>query len=271
MVSPTPPTVVVRTKNSAGTLQAAFASLREQTVPVRIVVVDSGSTDDTLSIAADTADLVVTLPSERFTHGRALNIGIARSEGEVTFALSSHVRAPTPDWVERSLRHHADPSVIAACGLQMDALDQPLTTVVRQDLAMARAHPHWGLTNTAVSWRTVLVREFPFDEDLEACEDKEWPLRVLAARSGVVVVDPSLAVTGAHRMAAGRRAYFERVRRERRALLRIGALPRRGAREIAVEWFHESRRLRPTRRGFSSVTRVIDASAEYVAQRDLRR
>ena len=58
-------TVVVPTKNAARTLGACLESLRAQTYPCRIVVVDNGSTDGTLATAQRWADFVLHAGPER--------------------------------------------------------------------------------------------------------------------------------------------------------------------------------------------------------------
>jgi FkbM family methyltransferase len=58
-------TVVVPTKNAARTLAACLQSLRAQTYPCHIVVVDNNSTDSTLEIAEQMADLVLHWGPER--------------------------------------------------------------------------------------------------------------------------------------------------------------------------------------------------------------
>ena len=58
-------TVVVPTKNAARTLAACLRSLRAQTYPCHIVVVDNKSTDTTAEIAKQMAGLVLTWGPER--------------------------------------------------------------------------------------------------------------------------------------------------------------------------------------------------------------
>lgn len=58
-------TVVVPTRNAARTLAACLKSLRAQTYPCRIVVVDNGSTDGTHEIAERRADIVLEAGPER--------------------------------------------------------------------------------------------------------------------------------------------------------------------------------------------------------------
>lgn len=265
------PSVIVRTRNSASTLQATLAALAAQTVPTRVVIVDSGSTDGTLEIARRSAAEIVELDPATFSYGRALNAGIAAAAtGEVVFAVSSHAVLSRRDWLERSLAYYADPAVVAVCGAGADADGLPFTGVIRQDLKLARAHPFWGLTNTAASWRTGSVRSHPFDEALQACEDKEWALRVLAL-GGVIVVDPLLAVDSSHRVQQGFAQYFRRVRREQSALLQIGAMSPRSAVDIGREWWAQGRHAPPGRRGLTSVTHALDHLAECFAQRDVAR
>jgi rhamnosyltransferase len=266
---PQTPSVIVRTHNSGTTLNGVLEGLRAQSVRPEVVVVDSGSSDGTLAMARRFADELVQLRPGTFSHGRALNRGIERSSGDVIFALSSHSLPPSRRWIEDALAHHLEERVIATCGARVDSRGRELTTVVRQDIDMARETPFWGLTNTAASWRADLVRANPFDEDLEACEDKEWALRLLRL-GGVVVIDPALAVDAGHRTGQGMGAYMRRMRRERRALIRIGALQRESTAAVARQWYRERRHPPVGQRGFTSVTAHIDALATILAQRDVR-
>jgi rhamnosyltransferase len=216
--------VVVRTKDSAGTVEEAIASVRAQTVPTEIVVVDSGSTDATLAIVEDLCDRIVTIDPDRFTFGRALNVGAAAAATPVILALSSHTRAPSERWVERCLEHHTDPTIAGCSGMSFRPDGMPLLDPVALDAPKMLEHPFWGFSNTASSWRRDVWERIPFNEDIEACEDKEWALRVADAGFRVMI-DPRLTPSQLHRQRAGTRALFERSRREARALAQHVPLP----------------------------------------------
>lgn len=65
MDRPSDVAVVVPTRNSAITLRACLASLRAQTHPCEIIVVDNSSSDETCVIAQELADHVLTCGPER--------------------------------------------------------------------------------------------------------------------------------------------------------------------------------------------------------------
>jgi rhamnosyltransferase len=229
--------VIVRTKNSAGTVMETFRTLREQTIPCEIVVVDSGSTDATLDIAARWADRVVEIAPGEFSFGRALNIGAHNASAPVHFALSSHCYLHRPDYLERSLRYYESENVAATNGAPRDPDGEPLLEDFVQRFDDAFIDPYWGFSNHAASWRASVWEQFPFDEEIEACEDKEWAWRVLQA-GHVIVFHPALLVSSRHRERSGTKALFERSRREARALARHIPVHPASFREACRQWWN---------------------------------
>jgi rhamnosyltransferase len=228
--------VVVRTLNSARTLAACLEAIRSQTVASEIVVVDSGSTDGTLAIAARLADRIVHLARPAFSYGGALNRGAAAAAAPIHFAVSSHCVLPRRDWIERSLRHYERPDVAATNG----QLTRPDGSPLRGELVVTRQtplpNPLWGFSNHASSWRADVWREEPFDETLIASEDFEWSDRVLA-RGLAIVFDQALLVPGDHLRAQGPLGLYRRSRRELlgTAAFRHVELPTAGA--ALAEWW----------------------------------
>lgn len=209
--------VIVRSKDKEATIAAALGSIRAQTVSAELILVDSGSTDRTLEIAAPFCDKVVEIPAERFSYGRALNIGASHAEGDVLFALSAHCLASNEMWVEHSLEAYHDTAVAATTGWTSGPDGAPLDGPTRFGLGDIGSDPFWGLSNHASSWRRDVWEQFPFNEELIACEDKEWMWRILQA-GFYMVVDPRLVVGTPHRRAAGLGPLFQRVQREHLAI-----------------------------------------------------
>lgn len=215
-------TVIIRTKDKAGDLPRALNTVRAQTLAAELLVVDSGSTDGTLELARTYADTVVTIPPERFTFGRALNVGAAAASAPIHVALSAHCWLPRRDWLERALAHYEDRSVAAVNGGSVDPsgrrLGAPYVLRGRRDL-----RPGFGFSNHGSSWRAEVWQDSRFDELLEASEDREWMWRTVAEGRGFVF-DPELVVEPSGVRATSPWHLLAKTRREVRALGQIGAL-----------------------------------------------
>lgn len=84
--------VIVPTRNSAATLRACLQSLRAQSHPCEIIVVDNKSTDDTWSIAKSLADLVLERGPERSAQR---NAGAAQTEAPIIGFIDSDMIVST--------------------------------------------------------------------------------------------------------------------------------------------------------------------------------
>jgi rhamnosyltransferase len=263
---------IVRTKDKAESLPATLRSLRDQTISMEIVVVDSGSTDGTLDIARSQADKVVELPADEFSFGRALNLGATNATGDVHLALSAHLVLPNRDWLARSLEHYAnEPDVVATNGLNGETAlpdGSPITGPYVQTASDIPLDPYWGYSNTASTWRAETWRAFPFREDLDSCEDKEWSWRVL--RSGrKIAYDPALSVDSSHRRNEGSKRLFKRIYREATVLHQIGGVEPWSVGDVAKIWVtrfdHPSRFPRAVR--LASPKRNVELLAQFFGGR----
>lgn len=94
--------IIIRTLNEAKFLPECLQKIGEQKYsgPVEIVVVDSGSTDDTVRIAANFNAKIVHISKSEFTFGRSLNVGCEASSGEVLVLLSAHCIPCDANWLQ---------------------------------------------------------------------------------------------------------------------------------------------------------------------------
>ena len=235
---PDEPTVsaIVRAKNKASTIERALASLRRQVGAVEIIVVDSGSTDGTVAIARTYADVVVQIPPEEFTYGGALNRGAAVASGDIHVALSAHCELPHERWVSNVLRYYRRSDVAATNGIAFGPAGNWLSDVHYQSLRDVVTNPAWGFSNHAASWRSSVWNSLRFREDLDACEDKEWSWRVLAAGMTIAYAN-DLVVDSSHRRELGVRALYERVHREAAVLAGLDAIRMTGWPQVLRTWW----------------------------------
>jgi glycosyltransferase involved in cell wall biosynthesis len=264
--------VIVRARDEEAAIGRCLELLgRQQTDgrAVEVILVDHGSRDRTAAIASASGARVVAIAPDRFSFGRALNVGAADARGELLVALSADAFARDEAWLSRLAEPFSDPRVACASGDRYGPDGHPLRERVVQDIALARAHPGWGYSNGAGAFRAELWRERPFREDLPGCEDLEWSWHWLE-RDRRCVVDPALVVDHDHTHDS-LPAIYRRARREAEGLIRFAdgaAEPDRGP---LSEWWSDCRFYRSPLRARLSHRRAARLLGERAGRRRARR
>ncbi|MFC1482041.1 glycosyltransferase [Candidatus Neomarinimicrobiota bacterium] len=176
--------VIIRSFNEEKHIGRLLVGIMEQTVKdVEIILVDSGSTDATVSIASQFPAKIVNIEPADFSFGRALNMGCAVATKEFLVMASSHVFPVHHDWLEQLLSPFDDPKIGLVYGRQLGGATTkftehqifaqwfPDTSVKRQ------AHPFCNNANAAI--RRNLWEKMPYDEELTGLEDLDWANRLL--------------------------------------------------------------------------------------------
>ena len=122
--------VVLPTFQNAGTLPAALGSLAAQDYAgeVELLVIDGGSTDATLAIAAEHGARVVENPARNEEEGRAL--GIEAATKDLVLLLDADNELPGRDWLARvAAGLDLAPDIVASDALfhEWRAEDTPVT------------------------------------------------------------------------------------------------------------------------------------------------
>lgn len=222
--------VVVRVRNAAQYMDKVLAAFALQSVqPNEVVVVDNESTDGTREIALSHGARVVSIGRTEFTYGRALNMGIQECTGDFIFFISSHSLILGRDFFKTALAEFDNPEVAAVrcttVSKTRDVESWMQQKVLRWPLDLYTIVEH-GPIASGCAIRRSLWEEVPFDETLEAVEDKLWAREVM--KRGYIVVSSE-----AMYLHMRRRGMVEAIRimtRERLAILRstgeVWPLPR---------------------------------------------
>lgn len=95
--------VVIRTLNEGKHIDELLRSIHTQDLQgdlqLEVVIIDSGSTDDTLRIGAEHGCRITHINKEDFTFGRSLNRGSAFAQGDVLVYISGHCVPVGQDWL----------------------------------------------------------------------------------------------------------------------------------------------------------------------------
>jgi rhamnosyltransferase len=178
-------TAVIRAYNEGAHLGRLLRGLQHQTVPVdEIVVVDSGSGDDTVQIAERGGCRVVHIAKEEFTFGRSLNFGCDAAKGDLLLVMSAHVYPVYDTYVEHLVAPFASGDTALAYGRQVgDHRTKFSEARILQQWFPAesiRNQPHPFSNNANAIIRKDVWSELRYDERLTGLEDLDLAKRALA-------------------------------------------------------------------------------------------
>lgn len=175
-------TALIRTRDSSATLPKTLASLgRQSWPPSAYVIVDSGSTDETLEQLPAGATLHHFV-GHSFNYAQALNQGLAHVQTPLVLLISSHTSVQNPEALEYAIRTLARDTRMGAAYFCYD--DPP--QLERQVIGVRNFNGFNGLWNTCSLIRTALAHQRPFRPEVFAAEDQEWA-KWLIRRKGMSV------------------------------------------------------------------------------------
>jgi rhamnosyltransferase len=186
--------------------------------PDEIVIVDSGSKDNTCRLAAAAGARVVEW-NEPYDHGLTRDAGISAATGDIIVLTVQDALPAADDWIARLASHFNDPAVAGVTSRQVPPPDGPLELQIKARLdtdsgnAPVRIslldHPGYAqytplerlelcrFDNVCAALRRSVWEQIPFGACRYA-EDYQWARRVLEA-GHTLVRDPSAPVIHAHR------------------------------------------------------------------------
>ncbi|MGM0587758.1 MAG: glycosyltransferase family 2 protein [Bacteroidota bacterium] len=176
--------VIIRCFNEEKHIGKLLTGIQQQTLDeVEIILVDSGSTDATLSIARQFPVQIVTIKPENFSFGRALNIGCQTANGQFLVFASAHVYPTYDDWLEKLIQPFEDPKVALTYGKQRGngstkfSEHQIFKRWFPNEANLHQKTPFCNNANAAI--RRKLWLEQPYDEQLTGLEDLDWARKII--------------------------------------------------------------------------------------------
>lgn len=175
-----------------------------------IVIVDSGSTDGTITDARAAGLRVHSIDRSEFGHGRTRNLGVQLTNGDIVCFLTQDVLPCTPDWPQRFAAVLRDPMIAGVYGRQVPrdarsmemyfvSLNYPAERLHFSPQADGH-HPRPGrvlFSNAFSAVRRDAVEQIPFSDDAQFSEDQLWARQVLAAGRSIVY-EPAAEALHAH-------------------------------------------------------------------------
>jgi glycosyltransferase involved in cell wall biosynthesis len=224
--------VVIRTKNESAWIESCLAAIALQDLgECEAIVVDNASTDDTRRLARRFGCRIVGITNQRFSYGRALNVGVRAARGELVAILSGHCVPVHDGWLSALAAPFDDPSIAGVYGRQLPLPDshafdkRDLWTTFGVERRVQQSDFFFHNANSMI--RRSVWETLPFDEDLSGVEDRDWARKVLT-QGYRVAYEPLAAVYHHHGIHQGLDP--QRAERVVRVIQMIGDTPVRPGR-----------------------------------------
>jgi glycosyltransferase involved in cell wall biosynthesis len=211
--------VVIPVKDGGDELARCLAAIRDQSIDdaIEIVVVDSGSRDDSVAIARAAGATVYEISPAEFNHGSARNLGASRSSGETIVFVSQDACPVGRDWLALLTAPLKEPEsdLAGVYGSQLPHRDaRPPEVFFLNFLYGSDSRRQRAASVTDLSMATTLFsnvnaaiprsvwERLPFVEDIIMSEDQEWSRRALLAGFSLLY-EPRAAVRHSHNYTIG--------------------------------------------------------------------
>ena len=256
-----PCTVIIPTKNGGEDFACLLRALAQQSIwnQVELIVVDSGSEDDTVKLAREAGARVITIPPQEFNHGATRDLGVLHAKNEHVVLMVQDALPANPYMLEALVSALSDKQVAGAYCRQVPRPEADVLTKrnlngwrtggcereVRsipslpwyEALSPMQRYLFCNFDNVCSAVNKSAWKQEPFGL-VEFGEDIAWAERVLK-RGHTIIFEPSAIVIHSHNR--GLRYEYDRTyicHRSLYRLFRVHLVP--SLRSLALSWLASS-------------------------------
>lgn len=172
-------------------LQETLDVLNRQTLcPHEVLIIDSSEGDGIARLLYERqeGDRIpirrIPLASDKFSHPKALNLGVREATGEIVSSLSGDATPANEKWLECLVQPLADPTVAGtySCQIKRPGVHESkmerlrLWWRYRPRSILRDKYPTFS--NASSAFRRELALDIEFDENLVELEDYDWVMKV---------------------------------------------------------------------------------------------
>lgn len=203
--------IIIPTKNAgegfAQTLEMIYA--QNYGDGFEVIIIDSGSADQTLEIARRYLTKIYAIKPEEFGHGRTRNLGAKLAAGQYLVFTTGDAVPATEKWLANLIRNFADAEVAGVYGRQIPrqginpmeyfflTSKYPSQRAVKQALDGKTDIDTIFFSDVNSALRREIWEKYPFDDRAISGEDQIWSRQILK-RGYKTIYDPEAAVYHSH-------------------------------------------------------------------------
>lgn len=215
MISVMDVSIIILTKNAGGNFKPLLERIFSQKFngQYEVLVIDSGSTDDTLKVAQEFPAKVTQIEPEEFHHGKTRNLGAQLANGSILVYITQDALPLNNEWLQKLVDNFKDSNVAMVCGKQIPwpATKPPeksfyfynfpehkiVLTLDSWQKSPDRRRDAMFISNVNSAVRKDIWEIFKFSQKVVTAEDKEFAKRALFAGLSIVY-EPEAAVWHSH-------------------------------------------------------------------------
>jgi len=170
--------VIIRTYNESKHLGELLIAIQKQDAPgidTEIILVDSGSTDNTIHIAASFGSKIIHINKDEFSFGRSLNIGCEAATGTVLIFISGHCIPVNDRWLYELITPINEGKVVWIYGRQLGIEQTRFSEqqIFNKYYPAVSNIPQDGFfcNNANAALLKTVWQQYRFDEELTGLED----------------------------------------------------------------------------------------------------
>ena len=175
--------IIIRTKNEERWIFSCLEKIFNQSYSnLEVIIVDNYSNDKTIKKINKFP--VKILKIKKFLPGKAINLGIKKSKGDIIVCLSAHCLPVDKNWLSNLIKPLRNKNIAGVYGRQQpmsysSVLDKrDLITIFGLDKKIQSKDPFFHNANSA--FRRDVWKKFPFDEEATNIEDRIWGKKVIS-------------------------------------------------------------------------------------------
>lgn len=174
-------TVIIRCKNEERWIGYAIQSVLDNTIDPQIIIIDNKSTDDSMDIVRMFTKFhdITIVPIENYSPGRALNMGVKLAKYETILIMSAHCT------LRKIFVHQEDIDRYAAITGKQIPIYKGRKIIPRYIWShfdndkdwmnmYSESEKKYFIHNALCMYKTKVLQEFPFDEELYGKEEMYW-------------------------------------------------------------------------------------------------
>ena len=209
--------IVIRTLNEDTHLEELLTAIADQKCvgfSAETVIIDSGSTDNTLTIAEKFGCRITHIDEADFTFGRSLNMGSAFAKGDILVYVSGHCIPASNDWLEKLVKPIMDGVSHYTYGRQIGRD----TTKFSERQIFKKYFPEYSkipqddffINNANSALQRSSWEALQFDEEVTGLEDMELAKRLCESGESVAYVSDAIVFHIHHETWQQTRRRYER-------------------------------------------------------------